>query len=167
MKALKYLAHRLMAWFKDVDMETATTWFLLSFVYLLGLSLDAPSVESSNAGILPALRIEMLNATFATLCLVIAAVVLLEPLFPSTLQERAKKVRAQPVWQYIYRFHLYVAFILGLMAGLGVLAENLPTFSWLINAIAYAGFVIIVAMPLKMIVGLWSAMRQQSEKDDG
>ena len=78
-----------------------------------------------------------------------------------------KGVRSSALWRLVSGLHLLVVFILGLMVGIKVLVENLPTFSWLINAVAYAGFVIIVIMEIKMFVDLCSAMRQQSEKDDG
>ena len=109
----------------------------------------------------------MLNVTLAILCLVIAAVVFLEPLFPSTLQKGSKKVWNHPVWQYIYGLHLFAAFIVGLGAGLDFLIENLPTFSWLVNAVAYAGLVIIVAMALNMIVTLWSTLLRESKNHHG
>ena len=133
----------------------------------MGFLRGGAGVESSTVGMLPVLRIDLLNVTLAILCLVIAAVIFVEPLLPTKLRKGAKAVRCSAPWQAIRGFHLFVAFILGALAGIDFLVENLPTFSWLINAVAYASIVIILGIPLKIVVDVWSAMTQQSGNDHG
>lgn len=149
-------------WFKDLDIGVSATWFLLFFVYVSGASQEGPVVDFSTPGVLPALRIEMLNVIFAILCLAIATVIFVEPLLPCGLRKRILGIRNSAPWQYIYRFHLWIALVLGLINGVGILVENLPAFLWLIDIVSYASLVIIVAMPLKMFFDLWSALPSQS-----
>ena len=161
------LACRFRAWVENVDTEATTTWFLLSFLYLFGLSQGAPTVDFSILGILPVLRVELLNVSLTILCLAIAVGFFLEPLFPPTLREGAKKLRGHPLWQYIYKAHLLVAFVLGLAAGLELIREKLPTYSWLIDTVAYTGLAVILGMLLNMIVGLFSALLRAPGNDHG
>ena len=105
----------------------------------------------------------MLNVALAIVCLVIAAVILVEPFLSGGLQERTKAIRCSVAWKLFRGAQLLAAFILGLTAGLDMLAKDLPTFSWLINAMAFFGFVIIIAIALHMIgllVGAVSAIKE-------
>ena len=160
------LAYRLKVWLKDLDIEVSATWFLLSFVYLSGVSPDGPSVDFYFVGILPVLRVETLNVVFAVVCLVISAVVFVEPLLPIRVAEKTKEFRGCALWRLVLGLHLLTVFILGALAGIGFLVENLPTFSWLINPVAYATLVITTVMAFKIGVDVRSALSQQSRKDD-
>ena len=82
------LTLKLKAWFKSrpkLDVGISATWFLLFFVYSHGLTMDDLSLDFYMSGILPVLRIPPLNMVMALLCLIVSAVVLVEPLLPSKL----------------------------------------------------------------------------------
>ena len=74
---------KLMEWFKNrpkLEIDTSATWFLLSFVYSLGLTTDGIGFDLYMSGTLPVLKIPPLNTVMALLCLVMSVVVLVEPI---------------------------------------------------------------------------------------
>ena len=157
MRIVGSLTCRLKVWLKDLDIGVSSTWFLLAFVYLSGVSPDGPSVDFSFVGILPVLRVEKLYVAFAIVCLAIAAVAFVEPLLPIWVAEKTKGLRSCALWRLVLGLHLLTAFILGALAGIGFLVENLPTFSWLINTVVYATLVISAVMAFKIGVDARSA----------
>ena len=152
------LIPKLKAWFKGrptLDVNVSATWFLLSFVYIQGLSPEKAGFDFHWSGILPVLEISLLTIALALLCLVISVVALVEPLLPYKWWRWTKKVRCTPFWHVIFGIHVLAAVMLGFIVGLVELIENLPNFSWLINLAAVLGFVIILVMSANIMLRLW------------
>ena len=88
----------------------------------------------------------------ALLCLVASVTVLVEPVLPSQFRERTIAARRSGLGQHFCRLSVWFAFILGLMAGFGLLVDKAPTLSWLIGPVFYLGFVIFIVMGIKMVL---------------
>ena len=131
-------------------------WFLLFFIYTHGLSVDDLGIDFYMWGIIPVLSVPWLNIVIAPLCLLIAVVVLLEPLLPPSAKRWSIATRNYPISRYVYQVNVLTAFVLGLFAGLAALIENLPTFSLLITSVAYVGFAIFIAMGIKLVLNGWT-----------
>ena len=155
MDTIASLTDTLKAWFKNrpkLDIDGSATWFLLLFIYLHGLSSNGFSFDFKWSGIMPVITIPQVSLIMAIACLVISVSLLIEPLLPSKLRGWTKQMRQSVLWKYIYRLSVLTAFIMGLFAGLNVLTEKLPNFSWLITSVAYVGFAIFLAMSIKLIL---------------
>ena len=130
MSALANLSLKLKVWIKErptLDMQEAVTWFLMSFVYFQGLSLDGPAF-SLYYGIIPGFNIPTVDMGLALLCLFISVVVIGEPLLPYGLRGCTKALRRYPLWKYISKINFTVGFMFGFVFGLVGLAKNVPDF---------------------------------------
>ena len=155
MDTIASLTDKSKTWFKNrpkLDLDGSATWFLLLFIYLHGLSSDGFSFDFKWSGIMPVITIPQVSLIMATVCLAVSALLLIEPLLPSKLRGWTKQMRQSVPWKYIYRLSVLAAFIMGLFAGLNVLTERLPNFSWLINSVVYVGLVIFLLMLIKLFL---------------
>ena len=153
----------LRAWLKSrpkLDVDESATWFLVLFVYAHGLTRDDLGFRFS--GIIPQLTIPQVSLAMALLCLAVSVMVLIEPLLPSVMRKRMKCTRHSYIGQYIRRISILTAFILGLTTGLGLLAENAPAFSWLVEWVSYVGFVIFLVMAVKLALLPFQIRQEES-----
>lgn len=167
MDIIDSLTHKLKTWFKNrpsLDVDGSATWFLLFFIYMHGLT-DDFSFDFKWSGIMPVITIPHVSLIMAILCLVVSVLLLIEPLLPSKLRRWTQNMRQSFLWNYIYRLSVLTAFILGLLAGLNVLTEKLPNFSWLITSVVYVGFAIFLVMLSKLILISWS--RHKTSRPEG
>ena len=142
----------LKAWFKSrprLDIDESATWFLLLFVYAHDLTADELGFKMS--GMIPQLTMPQISLVMVLLCLAVSVVVLIEPLLPSKMRDRTKTARHSYIGQFIRRIGVWVAFALGLTTGFSLLVETIPTLSWLIVGVFYAGFVIFIVMGVKLV----------------
>lgn len=153
MSMMKGAARKLKEWVRSrppLDVEESATWFLLLFIYAHGLTADGLGFRWS--GIVPELTAPQLSLVMALLCFAASVIVLIEPVLPSQLRERTIAARHSGPGQYFRRLSVWFAFILGLLAGFGLLVDKAPTLSWLIGPVFYLGFVIFIVMGIKMVV---------------
>ena len=168
MGTIASLTNTLKAWFKNrpkLDLDGSATWFLLLFIYLHGLSSEGFSFDFKWSGIMPVITIPQVSLIMATVCLAVSALLLIEPLLPSKLRGWTKDMRQSFFWKYIYRLSVLTAFIMGLFAGLNVLTEKLPNFSWLTTSVVYVGLAIFFLMLIKLFLIPWG--EQKTSTSDG
>ena len=149
------VARRLKDWVKSlttVDIEESATWFLLLLIYAHGLTKDDLGFRWS--GVIPEITPPQVILVMVLLCLVVSAVVLIEPVLPSKMRKWTKDTRHSALGQYIRLIGVLFAFILGLMSGVSLLLDKVPTFSWLIVPLVCVGFAIFLLLVIRLII-LW------------
>ena len=145
------LAGGLKAWVTSrpkLDIEESVTWFLFSLVYALSLSSDELGLKFS--GIIPQLSAPLLSLAMVFLSLVVSVLILIEPLLPSELHRWTKAARTSYLGQYLRQFSMWLAFILGWLAGLNMISDAVPELSWLTTLIAYMGFGIFLVLLVRI-----------------
>ena len=153
MAVARNLAHRITTWITSrpkLDMDESVTWFLLVFVYALGVNGGEPSIEFS--GIRPQLSLPQLNLAMMFACLVISSMILIEPLLPYRMRIKAKDLRCSNVYKYVRGWSMFVAFTLGWLGGFTLIISTFPELSWMIMLIFFMGFgismMLLVRIPL-------------------
>ena len=164
MRIATHLARTLKNWLKSrprLEIEESATWFLLLFVYAHGLTTEGLGLEM--VGIIPQLTAPQVTLAMTLFCLTVSVVVLIEPLLPCRIRSWTKGARTSSIGQYLRLLSVFFAFVLGMTAGFSLLADKVPTMSWLIASVAYVGFLIFVLMGIKLFVftaiGYWQTSR--------
>ncbi len=135
---------------RKLNIDESTTWFLLLFLYAHGLAMDGLGFKFS--GIIPVPSLPLMSLAMAFLCLVVSVLVLVAPLLPCNVRKRINCARRSRPGKYFRQFSISMAFILGLAAGVDLLREKTPTFSWLIDGVFYIGFVIFLVLLIRLVV---------------
>ena len=163
------LAQRLKSWVMsrpNLDVDEGATWFLFSFVYALGLSSGELGIKFS--GIIPQLSVPQVNLAMVFLCLALSIIIFVEPLLPSRMSTWTKNFRRSSGYgyQYLRRWSMFIAFILGWLAGFTMITNAVPELSWLTAVIGYMGIGIflVLLVRISLAVGLGDRPRQP-EKD--
>ena len=149
-------------WYKERpewDVGSVTAWFLLSFIYLQGVPNDPRDFDFYWSGILPSMQVPYPTVGIALVCLLISAIILVEPILPSTVRQYIKGTRSSSGWQFIFWFNVLVAFIFGFLAGRAHLEESLPYFWWLVDSITYLGMAIMLVLFVKVTLTVIGAVR--------
>ena len=147
------LAHRLETWFRcrpKLDINESATWFILSFVYAQSLTMEALGFKFS--GIMPVFTASQVSLVATLLCLVVAVLVLIEPMLPSKVGKWINYARHSRPGQYFRQFGIFMAFLIGLGTGVDLLTERVPTFSWLLDGVMYVGSVIFLILLINLVV---------------
>ena len=164
MKVTAHIASTLKNWLRcrpRLEIEESATWFLLLFAYAHGLTTDGLGFKAD--GIFPQLTAPQVTLAMTLFCLTVSVVVLVEPLLPRKLRTWTKEARSSPFGQYLRSISVFFAFVLGMLAGFSLLVDKVPTMSWLIESVAYVGFLIFVLLGIKLFVltafGFWQSDR--------
>ena len=150
------LARSLKEWLKSrprLEIDESATWFLLLFVYAYGLTTDGLGFKM--AGLIPHLTAPQVSLAMVLFCLIVSLVVLVEPLLPCKIRRWEKAVRRSPQGQFLRGISVLFAFALGMVTGFSLLAEKVPTISWLIDPVAYVGFLIFIVMGIRLAFLAW------------
>ena len=150
------LARSLKEWLKSrprLEIDESATWFLLLFVHAYGLTTDG--IGFNMAGLIPHLTAPQVSLVMVLFCLIVSLVVLVEPLLPCKLRRWEKAVRRSPQGQFLRGISVLFAFALGMVTGFSLLAEKVPTISWLIDPVAYVGFLIFIVMGIRLAFLAW------------
>ena len=147
------LPRGLKAWITKVEVDEGATWFLFSLVYALGLSNGELGLKFS--GILPQISVPQASLAMVFLCLVVSIIILIDPLLPSKMSTWTECFRRSSWYQFLRQFSMLFAFILGWFAGLNLLIDKLPEFSWLTTLIAYMGFGIFLMLGVRIALAPW------------
>ena len=154
------MALKFKAWFEDrptLDVHVSATWFLLSFIYVQGVSMNDPSIEFTMSGLVPVFKMPVFSLAMCLVCLAISVVVLIEPLLPSKLWRWTTEKRHSNLWLYLYSFNVFTAYVLGFLGGIAELTEKLFHFPWLINLVSILGFCIFLVLMIKVILPPFSS----------
>ena len=147
------LVCRLKEWVKSrpqLDIEESATWFLLLFIYAYGLTSD--DLGFDWWGFIPQITRPQVSIALVLLCLIVSVVVLIEPVLPCKMSRWTRRAR-QSAWGRLIRYlGIFFAFLLGWTSGLGLLADKVPSFSWLIVPVVLVGFAIFVLMMVKLFL---------------
>ena len=152
---------KLTNWLKSrprLEIEESATWFLLLFIYIQGLTTN--DLGFGWLGPIPQVTAPQVHLGMALLCLVVSVVILIEPLLPCNIRRLTKGFRVSPIGRLIRGISVFFAFILGMTAGITLLADKVPTFPWLIFSVICLGFVIFVVMEIKLI---WFASNPEQD----
>ncbi|MDE2838703.1 MAG: hypothetical protein OXL97_14545 [Chloroflexota bacterium] len=164
MKIATRLVHALKSWLKSrpsLEIEESATWFLLLFVYAQGLT--AAGLGFKTDGIVPQATGPQVTLAMTLFCLTLSVLVLVEPLLPCRIRSWTKGARTSSAGQYLRLLSVFFAFVFGMLAGISLLADKVPTMSWLIESVVFVGFFIFVLMGIKLFVfgaiRYWQAAR--------
>ena len=149
------LVCRLKEWVKSrpqLDIEESATWFLLLFIYAYGLTKD--DLGFSWWGFIPQVTQPQVGIALVLLCLIVSVVVLVEPVLPCKMSRWTRRVRQSASGRLFRYLGIFFAFILGWTSGIGLLADKVPSFSWLIVSVVLVGFVIFVLMMIKLFLSV-------------
>ena len=144
---------RLKKWVKSrprLDIEESATWFLLLFIYAYSLTND--DLAFDWWGFIPQITRPQVSIALVLLCLFASAVVIIEPVLPSRMSTWTRSVRQSAIGRSIRYMGIFFGFILGWTSGIVLLAEKVPSFSWLIVPVVLVGFVIFVLMMIKLFL---------------
>ena len=145
--------YRLKEWVKSrprLDIEESTTWFLLLFIYAYGLTND--DLGFDWWGFIPQITRPQVSIALVLLCLTASVAVLIEPVLPCKMSKWTRGVRQSTPGRLIRYLGIFFAFILGWTSGIGLHADKVPSFSWLIVPVVLVGFVIVVLMMIKLFL---------------
>ena len=148
---------KLTNWLKGrprLEIEESATWFLLLFIYVHSLTTN--DLRFGWSGPIPQITASQVSFGMALLCLIVSAVVLIEPLLPCKIRTRTKAIRSSSFGHLIRGISVFVAFVLGMAAGFTLLVDKGPTYPWLITSVICLGFVIFVVMEIKLILLFFS-----------
>ena len=145
-----------------LDIEESVTWFLFSLVYALSLSSDELGLKFS--GIIPQLSAPLLSLAMVFLSLVVSVLILIEPLLPSELHRWTKAARTSYPGQYLRQFSMWLAFILGWLAGFNMISDVVPELSWLTAVIGYMGIGIFLVLLVKIALAPWFELKSHQKK---
>lgn len=164
MKKAARLVHALKSWLKSrpsLEIEESGTWFLLLFVYAQGLA--AEGLGFKMEGIVPQVTAPQVTLAMTLFCLTVSIVVLVEPLLPCRIRSWTKGARTSPHGQYLRLLSVFLAFAFGMLAGINLLGDKVPTMSWLIESVVFVGSFIFVLLSIKLFVfgaiGYWRTGR--------
>ena len=134
----------------SLDVNVSAVWFLMSFVYMQGLADGETGFQVGMSGLVPTLTIPYLNGVMIGVCLVVATIILVEPLLPSGLSAKTIRTRKSPLGKYIFGLNVYTAFTIGFLSGVVTSVETFFHQPWLVNGISVLGFIIFLAMTIKL-----------------
>lgn len=140
-----------------LDIEESATWFLLIFVFALGLSNE--DLGFHWLGPIPQITAPQVSLAMVILCITVSIVVIFEPVLPYKMREWTRAQRHSALGQSVRYIGICFAFILGLPSGLGLLIEKAPSLALLISTVYYLGVVIVILMVIKLFLLWWLYLR--------
>ena len=154
MTIARNLTQRVQQWVRDrpkLDMEESVTWFLLVFLWAHGLTIDELDFEFS--GIFPRPSTSLVVLVVILFCLLMAVMLVMEPLLPHKLRRWTRVFRYSGWYQGVRLGSIVPGFVLGWITGFTMIITTVPELWWLINAIFFIGFGIFLVLLVRTSFG--------------
>ncbi len=151
MAEMENWSQRLKKWITSrpkLNMDESTTWFLLAFVWAHGLTIDELDFQFSGISLRPSTSLLVLIVIL--FCLLMATMLIIEPLLPRKLRRWTKVVRHSGVYKVVRLSSMIPAFILGWLAGFTMIIDTVPELSWLITVVFFVGLGIFLVLVVRM-----------------